>query len=65
MPIKKLVAWAQSVDAAELFVSAITVMELEFDVLAIERQDAKQGGAKCCWGGIRPEPPCGGRFNFG
>ena len=30
-------AWAQSVDAADLFVSAITIMELELGVLAIER----------------------------
>lgn len=33
-------AWAESVDAADLFVSAITIMELELGVLSIERKDA-------------------------
>lgn len=36
-------AWAQSVDAADLFVSAITIMELELGVLSIERKDTTQG----------------------
>ena len=40
---RNLVAWAESVDAADLFVSAITIMELELDVLSIERRDATQG----------------------
>jgi len=42
-------AWADSVDAAELFVSAITVMELELGVLAIERKDAIQGALLRTW----------------
>ena len=33
-------AWIESVDAADLFVSAITILELEFGVLSIERKDA-------------------------
>ena len=36
-------AWTESVDAADLFVSAITIMELELGVLSIERTDATQG----------------------
>lgn len=44
-----VVAWAESVDAAELFVSAITVMELELGVLAIERRDAAQGALLRAW----------------
>lgn len=44
-----VVAWAESVDAAELFVSAITVMELELGVLAIERRDAAQGTLHRAW----------------
>jgi predicted nucleic acid-binding protein len=44
-----VVAWSQSVDAAELFVSAITIMELEFGVLAIERKDAAQGALLRAW----------------
>jgi len=44
-----VVAWSQSVDAAELFVSAITIMELELGVLAIERKDAAQGAVLRAW----------------
>jgi toxin FitB len=42
-------AWAQSVDAADLFVSAITIMELELGVLSIERKDAAQGAMLRAW----------------
>ncbi|PRD21313.1 UNVERIFIED_CONTAM: VapC ribonuclease Y4jK [Trichonephila clavipes] len=44
-----VVAWAQSVDAADLFVSAITIMELELGVLSIERKDAVQGAMLRSW----------------
>lgn len=44
-----LAAWAESVDAAELFVSAITIMELELGVLAIERKDPAQGAILRTW----------------
>ena len=42
-------AWAQSVDAADLFVSAITILELELGVLSIERKDASQGVMLRIW----------------
>lgn len=42
-------AWAQSVDAADLFVSAITIMELELGVLSVERKDATQGAMLRSW----------------
>ncbi|BCO27485.1 toxin FitB [Rhodoferax lithotrophicus] len=42
-------AWTQSVDAADLFVSAITIMELELGVLSIERKDATQGAMLRAW----------------
>ncbi len=42
-------AWADSVDAAELFVSAISIMELELGVLSIERKDATQGVVLRAW----------------
>lgn len=42
-------AWAESVDAADLFVSAITIMELELGVLSIERKDAAQGAMLRAW----------------
>ena len=42
-------AWVESVDAADLFVSAITIMELELGVLSIERKDATQGAMLRFW----------------
>lgn len=42
-------SWAKSVDAADLFVSAITIMELELGVLSIERKDATHGGMLRAW----------------
>lgn len=42
-------AWAESVDAAHLFVSVITIMELELGVLALERKDAIQGAMLRTW----------------
>jgi len=42
-------AWTESVDAAELFVSAITIMELELGVLSIERKDATRGAMLRAW----------------
>ena len=42
-------AWAESVDAADLFVSAITIMELELGVLSIERKDAAQVAMLRSW----------------
>jgi predicted nucleic acid-binding protein len=42
-------AWTQSVDAADLFVSAITIMELELGVLSIERKDPAQGALLRSW----------------
>ncbi|MDO4725223.1 MAG: type II toxin-antitoxin system VapC family toxin [Comamonadaceae bacterium] len=45
----QVAAWARSVDAAELFISAITVMELELGVLSIERKDAAQGALLRAW----------------
>ena len=42
-------AWTETVDAADLFVSAITIMELELGVLSIERKDATQGALLRSW----------------
>ncbi|MFZ9315391.1 MAG: type II toxin-antitoxin system VapC family toxin [Burkholderiaceae bacterium] len=40
---KQVSAWVGKIDASNLFVSVITLMELEMGVLAIERRDAQQG----------------------
>jgi predicted nucleic acid-binding protein len=42
-------AWAASIDAASLYVSAITIMELELGVLSMERKDAAQGVMLRTW----------------
>ena len=42
-------AWAQGVDASALYLSAISVMELELGVVAVERRDAAQGAILRTW----------------
>lgn len=54
-------AWTQSVDAADLFVSAITIMELELGVLSMERKDAAQGALLRGWLEQRVLPEFSGR----
>ena len=45
----KVVAWAKSVIAPRLFISAITLKELETGVLRIERRDPAQGKVLRTW----------------
>ncbi|EAY4678794.1 PIN domain-containing protein [Salmonella enterica] len=42
-------AWAESIDASVLFVSSITIMELELGILSVERRDAIQGSRLRSW----------------
>lgn len=42
-------AFSERVDAADLFVSAISILELERGVLLIERKDAAQGAMLRSW----------------
>lgn len=44
-----VVAWASSVPADSMYISAITVLELELGVLQIERRDTKQGNLLRHW----------------
>ncbi|MGI4756981.1 MAG: type II toxin-antitoxin system VapC family toxin [Janthinobacterium lividum] len=44
-----VVAWLSGMDAATLFVSAMTLMEIEVGVLRIERRDAAQGAKLRAW----------------
>lgn len=59
---RKVVAWAASVDAADLYLSAITVMELELGVLSIERKDAAQGAMLRAWLDRQVLPEFSGRI---
>lgn len=42
-------AWARSTVPGALFISAITVLELELGVLQVERRDPAQGGLLRAW----------------
>jgi toxin FitB len=44
-----VLAWFANVDAAETFVSAIVLMELEIGILRLERRDARQGAQLRAW----------------
>ncbi|MFW7341977.1 type II toxin-antitoxin system VapC family toxin [Pollutimonas sp. H1-120] len=46
---KNVAQWADSVDAADLYLSAITVQELELGVLLLERRDSAQGAIFRTW----------------
>lgn len=54
-------SWAEQMDAANLFVSAITIMELELGVLSIERRDPTQGAMLRAWLEQRVLPEFSGR----
>ncbi len=53
---KNILAWAGSVSAQSLFLSAITIMELETGVLLIERRDPTQGAILRSWLNIHVLP---------
>ena len=42
-------AWADSVDAADLFVSVVTILELEIGILRVERRDPASGALLREW----------------
>ena len=46
---KNVAIWADSVDAADLFLSAITIQELEIGILLVERRDHAQGALLRAW----------------
>jgi len=40
---KRIIAWATSTSASKLYLSTITILELETGILLVERRDATQG----------------------
>jgi predicted nucleic acid-binding protein len=44
-----VVTWVESVDAATLYLSAMTLMEIELGILQIERRDVAQGARLRTW----------------
>jgi predicted nucleic acid-binding protein len=53
---KNVAQWADSVDSATLYLSAITVQELEIGVLLTERRDPSQGAIFRTWFDIHVLP---------
>ncbi len=47
--VKNVVVWANSVSAASLFLSVITILELETGTLLVERRDPAQGAVLRSW----------------
>ena len=46
---KNVVAWANSVSATSLYLSVITILELETGILLIERRDSAKGAVLRSW----------------
>ncbi len=44
-----VVRWVLSVDAASIYLSVVTIMELEIGILRIERRDQRQGAMLRVW----------------
>ena len=42
-------AWLSGTDATSFYISAVTIMELEFGILRVERRDAVQGARLRTW----------------
>ena len=57
-----VVAWIGSEDARELFISAITILELERGVLGVQRRDAGQGARLRSWLDTRVRPEFASRI---
>jgi predicted nucleic acid-binding protein len=58
----KVAAWASSVPLASIFLSAITILEIELGALAIERRDAAQGRILRIWIDTQVMPRFEGRI---
>ncbi len=58
----KVVAWAERVPTPSLFLSVITLLELETGVLLIERRDPAQGAILRRWFESRVLPAFSGRI---
>ena len=58
----KVAAWAKSVDPSDLFLSAITILEIELGALLIGRRDAQQGALLRGWIDNRVLPAFAGRI---
>src|SRR5512135_2518807 len=58
----RVASWADTVDAADLYLSVITLQELEIGVSIVERRDPAQGGRLRAWLDGRVLPAFAGRI---
>jgi toxin FitB len=54
--------WAQGLPAASLYISAVSVLELEIGILLVERRDRKQGAVLRAWMDEHVLPTFSGRI---
>ena len=54
--------WAQSVPAASLYLSVVSILELEIGTLLVQRRDAKQGAILRAWIDSHVLPSFSGRI---
>ncbi|PMY41745.1 VapC toxin family PIN domain ribonuclease [Pseudomonas sp. GW456-L14] len=59
---RKVVAWAQTVAPTSLFLSVITLLELETGILRLERRDRTQGALLRAWLELHVMPAFNGRI---
>ncbi|KAF0205998.1 MAG: putative plasmid stability [Gallionellaceae bacterium] len=59
---KNVTAWAQSVSATSMFLSTITILELETGILLIARRDPTQGAVLRAWLDAHVLPAFSGRI---
>ncbi len=55
-------AWAGSVDQADMYLSVITIMEIELGIALLERRDARQAGVLRLWLHDKVMPAFAGRI---
>lgn len=55
-------AWAGSVDQADMFLSVITIMEIELGIALLERRDTRQAGVLRLWLQDKVMPAFAGRI---
>lgn len=55
-------AWAGSVDQADMYLSVITVMEVELGIVLLERRDPRQAGVLRLWLHEKVMPAFAGRI---
>jgi predicted nucleic acid-binding protein len=58
----EVVAWIKTANASDFYLSAMTILELERGVLAVQRRDARQGSRLRTWLDDHVRPQFAGRI---